>query len=323
MLIDQEPAHPTSDRDSVLAVGVFDGVHRGHRHLIRCLMSEASDTDRLAGVVTFRNHPGSVLDRDFKPRYLTGLEERVHLIEGMGVDFVAPLTFDIDLSRLRAAEFVSRLQERFRMRGLVVGPDFAMGRRREGDGRTLSALGRDAGFTVTVVDLLADGGEPVSSTSIRDALALGDVARAAALLGRSFALTGVVVKGVGRGRSLGFPTINLGVPPGRAVPGDGVYATWVYIGGSRHMAATSVGPRPTFHDGERTVEAFVLDFDGDLYDQEVRMEFAARLRGQTKYESPQALREQIGRDVEETRRLLYQAEARGPGAPTVGRVERR
>ncbi len=304
MRLDEELAQTSTDRDSVLTVGVFDGVHRGHRDLISRLVSEASDTARSAGVVTFRNHPASVLKADFEPRYLTGLDERLRLIGALGTDLIAPVTFDSDLASLKPREFIERLQRHLRMRGLVVGPDFALGHRREGDLVKLRALGEEMGFSLTTVDVMLDDGRPIRSTAIRAALADGDVDTAATFLGRTFALDGVVVKGAGRGRVLGFPTANLEVPPRMVVPGDGIYATWALLGDRRLMAATSIGTRPTFDEKERTVEAFILDYQGELYDQKVRLEFVRRLRDEIKYDTAEALQEQIQKDVDQTRAIL-------------------
>ena len=314
MRIDQEVALSSPGRDSVLTIGVFDGVHRGHQRLIGDLIRRAVASDWAAGVVTFREHPASVLDSRFKPRYLMGLDERVRLIGQMGVDFVVPITFDRQLSRLNAGEFLARLQKHLRMRELVVGPDFALGHQREGDVKTLAALGEQMGFSLDVVDLVVDGDEAVRSTTIRNALNGGDVGRVASLLGRNFSLTGVVSRGVGRGRTLGFPTANLVVPDGMAVPGDGIYATRAQVGESAHMAATSIGTRPTFDEGGRTVEAFLLDFDGDLYDRELRLEFVGRLRDEERFESVEALKDQIRLDVDDTRTLLGAGPP--PEAPT-------
>jgi riboflavin kinase/FMN adenylyltransferase len=304
MQIRQELSRLSPDRDSVLTIGVFDGVHRGHQHLIGCLVGEAARTNRLAGVLTFRNHPASVLRPEFKPQYITSLDERVRLLRQLGVSFVAPVTFDLELSNLRARDFVALLQRHLRMKGLVIGPDFALGYKREGDAPTLTVMGKEMGFSVNVVKALDDSGEPVRSTVIRRALAGGDVTRVAAMLGRSFALQGRVVSGAGRGRTLGFPTANVVPPPEMAIPGDGIYATWACLGDGRYMAATSIGTRPTFGDNERAIEAFLLDFSGDLYGQEIRLEFVQRLRGQVKYDTAQALQEQVDRDVAQTRAIL-------------------
>ena len=304
MRLDLELGQYPTDRDSALTIGVFDGVHRGHRQLITQLLRDARNTGRRAGVVTFRNHPLSVLRADFNPQYLTDFDERARLIGELGVDFVVPITFDLELSDLGPKDFVARLQQHLRMRELVVGPDFAMGHKRMGDVETLTALGEEMEFSVRVVDLLVEGGQAIRSTTIREALAKGDVTRAAALLDRNFALTGVVVKGAGRGRTLGFPTANLEPPQGMVSPGDGIYATWARLGERCQMAATSIGTRPTFGEGQRIIESFILDFEGDLYDQRVRLEFVRRLRDEIKYSSVEALQEQVDKDVDQTKAIL-------------------
>jgi len=314
-MLDQELARSSSGRDSMLTIGVFDGVHRGHQHLIGRLIRDAAATRRLAGVVTFRDHPATILRPDFKPRYLTSLDERIRLLRALGVDFVVPITFDVDLSRLHVRDFAARLQRHLRMRGLVVGPDFAMGHNRQGDSKTLAALGGEMGFTVGVVDLLVDGGHAVKSTAIRNALSRGEVAGVAEMLGRSFALSGTVITGHRRGRTLGFPTANLDVPPEMAVPPDGIYATWARVGKACYMAATSIGTRPTFDDRTgRSIEAFLLDFSGDLYGKTLRLEFVQRLRDELKFDTVDALLAQIGRDVELTRAILQGSGVGGQGS---------
>ena len=220
-----------------------------------------------------------------------------------------PVTFDLELAKLSSTEFVARLQDHLRMRGLVVGPDFAMGRRREGNVTTLAEMGKQMGFTLTVVDLLEEGSEAVREHIHPPGAGAGRrCPRVRAAVGRHFAVAGVVVKGAGRGITLGFPTANLQVPPGMAVPGDGIYATWARVGELSYMAATSIGTRPTFDETERTMEAFILDFDGDLYRKDIRLEFVERLRDEERYDSVEALREQIGRDVDQTRAALTAAQ---------------
>ncbi len=307
MRIDEELAQYSPDRDCVLTIGVLDGVHRGHYHLISRLTHEASVTGRQSGVVTFRNHPASVLSPTYKSQYLTTLHERISLISNLGVDLVAPVTFDPELSKLPARDFIALLQKHLRMSGLVVGPDFAMGHERDGDVKALTTLGTEIGFTVSVADVLEDKGQPIRSTTIRQALAEGNVTRVAELLGRSFVLRGVVVEGDKRGRTLGFPTANLEVPLEMAVPGNAIYATWAYVDERRYMAATSIGTRPTFGGNERTVEAFLLDFEDDLYGREIRLEFVNRLRAEEKYDTIQKLLEQIDKDVEQTKEMLQAA----------------
>ena len=304
MKIEKELARVSPDRDSVVTIGVFDGVHKGHTHLISYLAREARRAGRLSGVVTLRNHPASVLSSDFKPFYLTDVEDRVRRIEKIGVDFVVPVTFDLELSGLSARAFASLLQDHLQMAGLVIGPDFALGHRREGDAATLASLGQEMGFSVHVVEPLIEDGQPIKSTAIREALATGDVTDAAGLLGRNFVLTGTVVEGQGRGQPLGFPTTNLEIPEGMAVPGDGIYATWAVLGTRRLMAATSIGTRPTFGAGPRAVEAFIMDFEGDLYGQQLRLEFVRWLRGEERYASVRDLQEQVEKDIDQARAIL-------------------
>lgn len=293
---------------TVITVGVFDGVHLGHRHLFARLVEEARRHNASAVVVTFRNHPREVLRPGDPIPLLTDLERRLRLIRGCGVDLVVPLTFDLPLSRLSARDFARLLQERLRMAGLVVGPNFAMGHRRQGTPEVLRAMGREMGFTVTVVPPLhLEGGLMVSSSLVREALASGQVERAARMLGRYYWLEGTVVRGQGRGRDLGFPTANLRVDPGRAVPGNGIYATWAWVGGRRYMSATSIGVRPTFGPGKRTVEAHLLDFSGQLYGQPLALEFVARLRDEEAFPTVEALVQEMARDVERTRACLQVA----------------
>ncbi len=305
-LLEEELARVKPPGETFLTVGVFDGVHRGHRHLLELLMRQAARAGCVPGVVTFCNHPVSVLRPEAPVRLITTVEERVRLLQEIGIETVVPITFTLEVSRVTAREFVAMLQRHLRMRGMVVGPDFALGHNREGTPQVLQALGKELGYTVTVAQPYEDGGVRFSSTATRNALAQGDVATASQMLGRRYALTGEVVHGAGRGGSvLGYPTANISVDHDLLLPGDGIYATWFYIDQQRYQAATSIGTRPTFGSGgERTVEAFLLDFRGDLYQKTVRLEFVERLRDELAFDSAEALKTQIDKDVEETRRIL-------------------
>lgn len=304
MKILQELPLSPEGRGSALTIGVFDGVHRGHRHLFAQLVARGKAQGLQPGVVTFRAHPAHVLKPGSEPHYLCTLEERLRLIGEAGVGLAVPVTFDLALSKLSAREFVALLQERLGMRELVVGPDFAMGHRREGDVAALTKLGREAGFEVTMVAPLRERGQVVGSTAIRDAVATGDLESANRLLGRNYTLEGKVVRGHGRGKPLGFPTANLEPEQGMVMPGNGIYVAWAHVEGRRLMAPTSVGTNPTFNDTGRTVEAFLLDFEGDLYGKRLRLEFVQRLRDELKFDTVEALQRQVDADVEETRRLL-------------------
>ena len=305
MSLEEDLDHLSLTRDSALTIGVFDGVHRGHRHLIGALVEEARASGLLAGVVTFKNHPVTVLRPDTRVRSLTDVAERTRLLKDLGVNFVAAVAFDPELARLPSREFLRVLVRDLRMRKLVVGPDFAMGRNRDGSVETLPGLASDIGFEFRSVDLVTDPSGIVKSTAIRKRIAAGEVSGAARLLGRNFSMQGIVVQGQKRGRELGFPTANLEVDSGLIIPSDGIYATWAHVESGSYMAATSIGLRPTFDDGEnRTIEAFLLDFSEDLYGQTLRLEFVQRLRGEEKYDTIEALLEQIGKDVQDTRAAL-------------------
>ena len=305
MTLVEELGAAAPPRDSYLSIGVFDGVHLGHQHVLELLKREAARAQCLAGVVTFRKHPQTVLNPGLSIPSITSVEERVRLLQELGIDYVVPVTFTLEVSRITAREFVTLLQIHPRMRGLVTGPDFALGHRREGTLEVLATLGRELGFSVTVAEALSQRDRRVSSTTIRDAIARGDIRTASTLLGRPFALEGVVVRGEGRGgNELGYPTANVRTNPELAIPGDGIYATWAYIGDQQHKAATSIGVRPTFGEGKRTVEAHVLDFQGNLYDQSIRLEFTHRLRDEMAFKNAEELKDQIQLDVELVRRML-------------------
>lgn len=304
MRIEQELEQTRNDRDSVLAIGVFDGVHRGHQSLMDKVIAEAKKKGAASGALTFCNHPDSVLNPNFQPQYITSVVERIRLIKELGVDFVTPVTFDKEVAGLRARKFAELLCDKLRMRGLVVGPDFAMGYKREGNVGVLSELGAELGFDVSVVDLLSEGGDAVHSTSIRRALTEGSVRGVAKMLGRNFAIIGTVMSGDKRGRTLGFPTANIEVGPSMAIPGNGIYATMAIVDGKSYMAATSIGTRPTFDGKGRTIEAFLLGFDNNLYNRQLRLEFVQRLRDELKFDSVDDLLKQMELDVEQTRTLL-------------------
>ena len=288
----------------LVTIGVFDGVHRGHQHLLERLKGEARARSYNSAVVTFHNHPITVLRPETPVSYISSSEERLRLLGQAGVDLVVPLTFDRELSLLRPGEFVGLLREGLDLRGLVVGADFAMGHQREGTVPVLQDLGQEMDFTVQTVDPLEMDGQVVSSTDIRGALAQGDAALAARMLGHPFTLQGRIATGEGRGRRLGFPTANLEVDPSLLTPGNGIYATWVKVNGARRVSATSIGVRPTFGPGRRTVETHILDFSGDLYEAELQLEFVCRLREEWSFDSVEDLVAQMHRDVAQVRMTL-------------------
>ncbi len=297
--------------ESFITIGAFDGVHRGHQHLIRNLVREAHEKGFLAGLVTFHPHPSAVLNPSNPTLYLTTPGEKVSILERMDLDLVALLPFDEKMARTPAREFMELLCKHLNLKELWVGADFALGFRREGNIEVLKKFGREMGFVVRVVEPIYFRGEIISSTRIRKLIIMGEVREAAQLLGRYYSIAGEVVKGEGRGRLLGFPTANLEVRPERVTPADGVYVSYVRLGRDRFRGVTNVGTRPTFDGGKRLVETYILDFDGDLYGYDLVVEFVERLRPEIKFPSVKELREQIQKDVEMARKILEKEEALG------------
>jgi riboflavin kinase/FMN adenylyltransferase len=298
---DELERHATG-RPTAITIGVFDGVHRGHRHLIDALRTRAAERGLASGIVTLHPSPIQVLRPEVRVAYLTSLEERVELLRATGIDTVAPLTFTSEVAELSATDFLALLRDTLDMRFLFMGPDNAFGRGREGTPQRCAEIGEELGFEVEVLasPLGSDGGR-VSATEVRNALADGDMERVAELLGRSYALRGPVVRGHERGRGIGFPTANLAVTPDRALPAFGVYVSRAETLGRSYSAATNIGINPTFDDPLPSVETYILDFEGDLYGRELRIEVLHRLRGEMKFEGIEALSAAIAADVQAAR----------------------
>jgi riboflavin kinase/FMN adenylyltransferase len=299
-------------RPTALTVGVFDGVHLGHRYLIDALKARAGERGLASGIVTLHPSPVQVLRPDIRIAYLTSLEERIELLRATGVDTVAPLTFTSEVAELSAADFLRLLRETLDMRFLLMGPDNAFGRGREGTPARCAEVGEELGFDVEVLERpLAGDGARLSATAVRQALAAGDMERVAALLGRPYSLRGPVVRGHERGRAIGFPTANIAVTPDRALPAFGVYVTRSHVAGRTYASATNVGVNPTFDDPLPSVETHILDFEGDLYGRELRVELLHRLRAEMKFASVGELARAIAADVEAARAFF--AAERPPG----------
>lgn len=290
---------------TVVTIGVFDGVHRGHQEIIGAAVKLAHDRGLRSVVLTFDPHPSEVVRPGSHPAVLTGPPRQAELIDELGVDALCVQPFTRDFSRVPPEGFVHDvLVEHLHAAAVVVGENFRFGHRAAGDVALLERLGQRFGFTVTVPPLVGDDATVLSSTYIRACVAAGDVAAAAAALGRPHRLEGVVVRGDGRGRELGFPTANLLCGRYAAVPADGVYAAWCHHRNQRHMAAVSIGTNPTFSGQERRVEPYLLDFDGDLYGERISLDFVARLREMRRYDGMPALIAQIRQDVALTRQVL-------------------
>jgi riboflavin kinase / FMN adenylyltransferase len=291
---------PVETDPSAVSIGVFDGVHRGHRALIDRLI----ETGHTPAVLTFEPHPAEVLAPGTHPLLLSTLDERLRLFEGAGVELVGVLDLS-EIRHLQPREFVSGvLTGKLAMAEIVVGVDFHFGRDRSGDVAFLRGEGDVEGFKVDVVDLVTQDDGPISSSRIRDLVQHGEIGEANRLLGSRYRLSNVVVPGDRRGRQIGFPTANLAPPERKVIPGTGVYTAFASLRGRRLEAAVNVGVRPTFGGGDLVVEAYLLDFDEDCYGEELGLEFVSRLRPEVRFEGVEPLVEQMHLDVAATREIL-------------------
>jgi riboflavin kinase / FMN adenylyltransferase len=290
---------------TIVTVGSFDGVHRGHQAVLAEIARRARQTGDESLLVTFEPHPLEVVNPDAAPRLLTTPEEKREVLAQTAVDRVAVVPFTPELSQLGPTEFVRDiLRARYGMRELVLGYDHGFGRGRSGDVEAVRRLGAADGFAVDVVDAVLEDGQPISSTLIRAAVAHGELERAGRWLGRPYAVSGVVERGAGRGRTIGIPTLNLTPHPKKLLPPDGVYAVWAFWRGGRHGGMMNQGPRPTFGVTARGLEIHLFDFAGDLYGETVRVEWVRRLREVRTFPSRDALVLQLERDRAAARESL-------------------
>ena len=303
MGIEQELVNITPERETLLTVGVFDGVHAGHRYLIKRLNQRAQENGLLSGVVTFNPHPQSVIHPHSRLPWLSSLEDRIKSLRELGVGLVAVLSFTPEVAQLSAREFVALLKKYLKMNGLIIGPDFTLGRKREGDANLLGSLGQEMGFNMEVVSPFTVNGEIVSSSLIRQALAQGDMVKIERLMGRYFALSAKVISTDKRGQILGFPTANLDIKPGQTLPNNGVYGTITRVEDKQFASATNIGTRPTFGNNEKTVETHLLDYEGDLYGKELQVKFICKLRDEKCFASAEELKAQIEEDIKKVRAI--------------------
>jgi riboflavin kinase/FMN adenylyltransferase len=292
-------------QNSWLAVGVFDGVHRGHQEIIKTLATGAQATSAPAVVLTFDPHPAKVLGRgDIK--LLTLPDERAELLGKMGVNIVITHPFDKDVADITALDFMKQLKSHLGLQHLVLGYDSVLGKNREGNVMRLTEIGQELDYAVEVVSALSDESGVISSTEIRKLISTGNATEAARLLGHPYSLHGPVIHGDGRGKRINVPTENIGYSYEKIIPANGIYACWAYLQGERFRAAINIGINPTFTPEKQipNVEVHLLDFDREIYGQDVRLEFVVRLRDEVKFDSVDVLVEQIWKDVEETRKIL-------------------
>ena len=300
---------PPLPRGSTVTVGSFDGVHLGHQAVLREIARRAEAAGRVSVLVTFEPHPLEVVNPQAAPPLLTTDPERREILAQLPLDYVLLVRFDRRLASLSPEDFVDQvLLEQCQMRELVIGHDHGFGRGRSGDVDTLRRLGALRGFEVDVVEVVDVGEQHVSSSRIRRAVAGGDLATAARMLGRPYQVSGRVGQGERRGRQIGVPTINLtDIPPQKLLPPDGVYAVRVEWRGGRAEGMMNQGPKPTFQDGRRSLEAHLFDFDGNLYGEWVRIEWVERLRDVQRFPSVEALKQQLDRDRTRARAVFASA----------------
>ena len=286
---------------AVVALGMFDGVHLGHRALMNRLQEEAKLLHAIPAVYTFSNHPLEVLGGNV--RLLSGIRERNMLLRSLGAEELESVPFTREMAALSPEAFVDLLSAKWDVRGLVVGYNYTCGDRGAGTPETLREIGSRRGFSVSVVEPVLLEGEPVSSTRIREAVERGDITLANRLLKRRYTLSGTVVQNKRIGSRIGFPTANIDANPKRAIPADGVYATFASVDGGMYRAVTNIGTNPTVNGDKLTIETHLIDFHADIYGQPLSILFRKRMRGELMFDSLDALKEQIRLDVEEAELL--------------------
>jgi riboflavin kinase/FMN adenylyltransferase len=293
--------------NSWLTVGVFDGVHRGHQQILQKLTAGAHEYGVPAVVLTFDPHPAKLFGRG-EIRLLTLPDERAELLGSLGVDIVITHPFDQNVANTTAFDFMEQIKRQLQVSHLVLGYDSTLGKNREGNASRLTEIGRELGYSLEVVPALSDESGVISSTEIRKLIETGNVAEARRLMGHLYSLHGPVIHGDARGRTIDVPTANIGYSHEKMIPANGIYACWAYLEDEKHRAAVNIGVNPTFTPEKQiaNVEAHLLDFKRQIYGEDVKLEFVARLRNELKFDSVEALLEQIWKDIEHTREILQE-----------------
>lgn len=295
------------EKELVATIGFFDGVHLGHRFLINEMREKAAERNMPSAVITFTKHPRAVLNSEYQPRLLNSLEEKSALLSSTGIDYCVLLDFTLELSRLSAEEFISKvLSDRLHVKGLIIGYDHRFGHDRRDGFEQYVEYGKRNGIEVIRASQYDDGNTTVSSSEIRKSILSGDVAKASGLLTYPYQLSGHIVSGYRVGRTLGFPTANIEVDdPLKILPAIGVYAVWVYVRGERHKGMLYIGNRPTLNNGDNiSLEVNILDFEGDIYNDEIKVDFIEFVRGDIRFNSLDELKAQLQMDRKRVCSLL-------------------
>jgi riboflavin kinase/FMN adenylyltransferase len=306
MTLDRKNDHSNNTAGAWTTIGSFDGVHLGHQSIIHTLVEESRQAGKPAIVVTFFPHPIKILRDDKGPYYLTTPEEKNHILHSLGVDFVLTLNFDRSLSLQSSDSFIRILHDHIPFSCLLIGYDFRLGADRDGDIYSLSALGKELGYCVRAVEPFLKSEQPVSSSRIRKLVQSGNIRSANALLGRPYSAKGRIIHGDTRGRQIGLRTANLDIWPEKLLPESGVYAAFAEVNGRQYQAVVNIGSRPTFYEKPafQTVEAHLLDFDGDIYDQQMQVKFIQHIRSEKKFANSDELMVQINQDIQFAREVL-------------------
>ncbi len=309
MHVYRDLAQPQLTEPTVLTIGTFDGLHLGHQHLLNQLKTAAQTHQARSAVISFHPRPKAIFaTHKYGQDYLTTAEERIVLFKQHKIDILILMPFSLELAKISANDFMQLLVDRLNIVEFWAGHDFALGKNREGTTEKLSDIGKKLGYSVRQFEPFLVEGETVSSTQVRRHITTGDIAGATKLLGRYPSLTSHIIKGDQRGRTIGFPTANFAVPAERLLPTNGVYATFVtrHKTGQRHSSVTNIGIRPSFEGQHRTIEAFIFDFNEDIYGETLTLEFVEHLRPEQKFDGIEALISQINQDAEQARQLLLQ-----------------
>ena len=294
----------TNNQETILTIGVFDGVHKGHQHLFKKLNDIASKTTKHSTVITFINHPNTILTSNFLPSYLYNAEKKIQLIKDLNVNSVIPITFNDSIASLTAVEFIEILKRKINIHTIVLGHDFAMGKDRQGTKSEIVNIGSKYNFLTANVPPYKQKDTIVSTSMIKKMILNGEVNNVSKSLGRNFEISGKVIKGFSRGKKLGYPTANIEIEPNIIKPSNGIYATFATINKKIYFSSTTIGIAPTFKEQKYSIETYIIDFEKSIYSQNITIEFIEKLRNEIKFENIETLKYQIQLDIQKTKNIL-------------------